>query len=221
MNIEVKNTIDPAVIGHLIAEKIMRQLYLSKHVTWLVAGGSCVPIAIEAAKLIDPGIQTKLVVSLTDERYGPITYPDSNWHQLMQAKFNLPHAKLVPVLTGSDRTTTVTQFNAFLETELAQTDYALGLFGIGADGHTSGILPHSLAVTSPNLATTYDGGGYERITTTAHVMPKLSEAVIFAAGEAKWPTLTTLLTTNTAIVDQPAQLLKLVPKSTLFTDYHV
>lgn len=221
MNIEVKNTTESAVIAHLIADKITNQLSVGRHVTWLVAGGSCVPIAVEAAKLIDPSIQAKLVVSLTDERYGPVDHRDSNWYQLQQAWFNLPHATLVPVLTGGDRTTTVAQFNAFLKTELACTDYAFGLFGIGVDGHTSGILPHSPAVESPALVATYDGGGYERITTTAHTILRVSEAVIFAAGEAKWSALATLLRTDAPTADQPAQLLKQIQKSTLFTDYHL
>ena len=37
---------------------------------------------------------------LTDERYGPVGHPDSNWSQLLQKGFDLPQAKLVPVLTG-------------------------------------------------------------------------------------------------------------------------
>lgn len=219
MNIDVKNTVNQTEIASFIAEQIMKQLSLGKHVTWLVSGGSCVPIVVEAAKLISPKAQEKLVLSLVDERYGPLEHKDSNWQQLQQADLSLPYAKLVPVLQGSDRATTTVKFNAFLKAELSQTDYALGFFGVGSDGHTSGILPHSLAIDSTELVTTYDGGGYERITTTPIAILKLSEAIAFAAGEEKWPALKTLLTANTSTADQPAQLLKQVPKLTLFTDF--
>ncbi len=219
MNIEVRTTTDQREIARFLAGQIMKQLSAGKHVTWLVAGGSCIPIIVEAAKLIHIEEQQKLVITLTDERYGPIAHTDSNWEQLLHAGFSLPHATLAPVLRGHDRATTTEQFNAFLKTELAQTNYAIGFFGIGADGHTSGILPHSPAVDAHEYAVTYDGGGYERITTTPSTILKLSEAIAFAAGEAKWPTLATLLTSNTPVTEQPAQLLKQIPTFTLFTDF--
>ena len=115
---------------------------------------------------------------------------------------------------------------------------------MGADGHTSGILPGSpsaliaaetLAMNfhksepnspgSPNsfatdqpLASAYDWSDYQRITTTLAVLAQLDEAVLYACGETKWPMLKRLRD-DVPVVDMPVQLLKQVKLVTVFTDY--
>jgi 6-phosphogluconolactonase/glucosamine-6-phosphate isomerase/deaminase len=187
-------------------------------VLWLIPGGSAAQIAIAAAALIDPALRTNLVISLTDERYGLIDHPASNWRQLLTSGFNLHGATLNPVLKGHDLETSVADFNTFLNTWLKRASYKVGLFGIGADGHTAGLLPHSSALSSSALAASYQAPDFLRITMTQAAIIRLDEAFVFAVGPAKWPALKQLKTTC-APIDQPAQILKKIKKLTIITDY--
>jgi 6-phosphogluconolactonase/glucosamine-6-phosphate isomerase/deaminase len=209
-----------AEAAEFIAAALSAPLREGKKVLWLVPGGSAIALAAEVAKRLRDVPLNTLTITLTDERYGPVGHPDSNWLQLEQAGFMpLPGAQLLPVLTGTSMGETVAQFSSVLKEQLAVADYALGLFGIGADGHTAGILPHSPAVTSQDFAAGYDAISFQRITMTPPAIAKLDEAVVSAMGETKWPVIDELESTDKPIPDQPAQLLKQVPKLTIFNDH--
>ena len=45
---------------------------------WLLSGGSCVAVAVEAAKLVRADLADRLTVSLIDERFGAVGHSDSN-----------------------------------------------------------------------------------------------------------------------------------------------
>jgi 6-phosphogluconolactonase/glucosamine-6-phosphate isomerase/deaminase len=110
----------------------------------------------------------RLTVTLTDERYGPVGHADSNWRQLATAGFDLPGATMLPVLKGLDMPSTVAEFAAVLKHHLSAADFALGFFGIGADGHTAGILPGSPAVAATEFAAGYDAAALGSSAVPAH-----------------------------------------------------
>lgn len=217
MQIEFIPATSPEPVGKYLAGLISAQLGDGRRVLWLLSGGSAIAAAVEAARLMQGADLSNLTVSLIDERYGAVGHTDSNWAQLLVAGFDLPGATLHPVLTGLGQAETAEDFDHFLSSQFAASDYIVGLLGIGPDGHTSGILPHSPAVTATDLVCTYDGGGYQRITTTPPALAKLNEAVVYATGESKWPQLDRL-ETDLPVADQPAQTLKTVSKLTIFTD---
>src|SRR3989338_1214878 len=95
MGINLKTTDDPKDAANFIAKSILLQLQSNKRVLWLVAGGSCILVAIEVAKLISEHPHKNLVVMLMDERYGVVGHPDSNWYQLLKDGLKLPEAKLI------------------------------------------------------------------------------------------------------------------------------
>jgi 6-phosphogluconolactonase len=200
-----------------LAKLITAQLSAGRSVLWLLSGGSAIKVAVDTSALLDGQDFSKLVVSLMDERFVPVGHPDSNWQQLGVAGLKLPGATLHPVLAGTSQKETASAFAVFLEEQFAGTQYHLGVLGIGPDGHTSGILPHSEAVTAQGLICAYQGPDYQRITTTAKALKQLNEAVLYVAGETKWPVLDRL-ETELPVADQPAQLLKTMPKTTIFTD---
>jgi 6-phosphogluconolactonase len=181
-----------------------------------------VPIAAKAASLIWSKLQApphpKLTITLTDERYVPLNHPDSNWHQLLEKGLRIPGAELIPILEGNNRATTTEKFNNILRQELNDADFKIGLFGIGRDGHTAGILPMSKALESKELACAYDTEKFERITITPKVIVQLDEIIAFAKGEEKWQAIENLQK-EIDISKEPAQILKQVPLFTLFTDY--
>jgi len=218
-NISLHTTIDPKFVAEFLANSIITQLNLNKKVLWFATGGSSIKVASIASKKIAEVTHNKLTIMLTDERYGEPTHPDSNWQQLLTTGFNLPQAKLIPILTGENRDTTVKKFNENLKKEFANADYKIGLFGVGGDGHTAGILPNSPAVNYPDLAFGYDSEKFERITMTKNAIAMLDEAVVFMQGENKWPVIKDLKEKDLPFKIQPAQILKQVPLLTIFTDY--
>lgn len=212
----VKVSSPQPVIDHLTAQ-LVAALQNGQQVLWLVPGGSAIGVAVAVAKNL-AGVNTNnLHISLTDERYGEVNHTDSNWKQLLDQGFAVPGANLHPVLTGHDRATTTQAYAATLAKLLEQCQVRIGFFGIGPDGHTAGILPGSSAVTATAFAADYDAN-FERITMTPPAIAKLTEAVVYATGEAKWPVFDSLPTTR-AITDQPAQALKTIEKLTIFNDH--
>jgi len=207
----------PDPVGQYVADLIAAQLGDNRTVLWLLSGGSAVAVAVAAARHLAGRGLSGLTVSLIDERYGPVGHEQSNWRQLQDAGFELLGAALHQVLSGAPQSDTAEAYDEFLHAEFNRTDFSIGLLGIGPDGHTSGILPHSPAVTALGLVTAYDGGEFQRITTTPRALSYLDEAVVYAVGKIKWPVLDRL-ETDLPFAEQPAQALKAATKLTIFTD---
>jgi len=217
---KITKTEDIQIVAEFLTNSIINQLNAGKKVVWFATGGSAIAVASLASKSISKVPHDKLVVMLTDERYGSLHHPDSNWQQLLNKGFDLPEAKLIPILTGDNRDETVEKFKKNLETELNTADYKIGLFGVGSDGHTAGILPGSPAVDSTDLAFGYDSEKFERITMTPRAIKMLDEIVVYMQGEVKWPVIDDLREKDLPLSIQPAQILKSAPLSTVFSDYN-
>lgn len=218
MELQFRQVTSIEPVAEFLTAALKQALEAGKRVLWLVPGGSAIGVAVAISKRLQNADLHNLTVSLTDERYGPVGHDDSNWRQLEAAGFFLPTATQIPVLKGKDMLETTTDFAARLKALLELSDYKLGLFGIGPDGHTAGILPNSLAVAAKELAAGYEGGGYRRITMTPEAISQLDEAVVYAVGEAKWPVLDQL-ENDIDLSTQPPQVLKQVPKLTIFNDH--
>jgi 6-phosphogluconolactonase/glucosamine-6-phosphate isomerase/deaminase len=222
MSFTIITTTNGEEAAQFLASSILKQLELGKKVLFFIPGGSSIPVAVRAAEILresrNKNLQN-LTITLTDERYGEIDHPDSNWHQLKENGFNLPDAKLLYVLSeGDNLETTAQKWSEVLDAELKNADYKIGLFGMGADGHTAGILPESPALQSENFAHGYVTQSFSRITMTEKAIEKLDEAVAWVQGENKWEVIKNLAE-NIPITKQPAQILKKVPTLTIFTDY--
>ena len=226
MGFSIKTTTKVEDAADFIVSSILSQLKIGKQVLFFVTGGSSIAVGAKVAELLrndgEQNLTKNITIMMTDERYGPLDHKDSNWHQLMQKGFSLPGAKLLPILDGGDRASTTLKFNKNLQQELMtakEPKYKIGLFGIGADGHTSGILPESEATNSQDLACNYDTPTFSRITTTPKAIEKLDEVVAWVQGENKWWVVKDLLEKDIPIIKQPAQILKKVPLLTIFSDY--
>ena len=213
-----KTLTDPRAIGSILAESILHELNQNKKVLFLVPGGSSISVACEAAKIIAQHPHNNLTVTLTDERYGKPNHKDSNWLQLSEQGFSLPQAKIYHILTGDDPASTTRKFNEFLEVKLTEADYKIGLFGVGKDGHTAGILPETDAVNYSDKAFTYKTETFERITISPKVIEILDEAVVYMKGSDKWPIIKNLEKDIDPYIN-PVQFLKKVPLLTIFSDY--
>lgn len=206
-------------IVEYLSETLQKHLRKGERVLWLVPGGSAMAVAAEVSKNLLNENLNNLTVTLTDERFGELNHPNENWLQLAAAGLSLPGAHIYRVLTGDPRDTTTAEYASFLYENLASSDYAIGLFGMGSDGHTAGIKPNTNAVVDDTLAANFTGEDFERITMTTYAISQLNEAVLYAFGSEKFGQLDTLLHKNPPLAEQPVQALKSVPKTTIFTDY--
>jgi 6-phosphogluconolactonase len=215
VNLNINNNIGGMV--DFVSSSINRELSLGKKVLWFISGGSSIYAEIEIYKKITPA-QDRLVITLVDERYGPVGHKDSNYFQLKELGFDIPESKFIPYLNGDDISNTTQNINKIICEEIKKTDYMIGIFGIGTDGHTAGILPNSTALNSKEFVCGYKTELYNRITITPKVIGMLDEAILYAVGEPKWKVVNKL-SYEIPIEDMPAQILKKVPLLTIYTDY--
>ena len=201
-----------------IATAILAKLAENKRVLWFLSGGSGAKVVLEVARQLAGHDLHNLSVTLTDERYGAIGHPDENWQQLLDQGFSLPGATLYRPLINEDSITTTNRFGAWIAQHMADAHYSIGLFGIGSDGHTAGIKPHSSAVTANVWTDYFQGDDFERITITLLPISQLNEIVVQASGADKLPVLQSLFTQSLSVIEQPAQALKTAPRATLYTD---
>ncbi len=217
MNFIINKSIEE--IASDIASVINRELSLGKKVLRFVSGGSVVPIEVLVSKKIKLNNKNQLFVFLADERFGPIGHRNSNSLLLESSGFNIPKANIVPVLTGRNFLVTAKYLRLVLKDLFDSCDYKVGVFGIGADGHTSGIMPHSEAIHIDELVCAYETPEHDRVTITPKAINQIDEAFVYAVGENKWSALEKLKE-NIPIEEEPAQVLKKIPNLKIYTDYN-
>jgi 6-phosphogluconolactonase/glucosamine-6-phosphate isomerase/deaminase len=196
-----------------ITEAIQDQLDQNKKVLWLLSGGSAIDVAVSVGHKLAGHIRAKdLTVSLIDERFGKVGHKNSNWQQLKKAGFPHESFQSLFVLTGKSQDQTAENYASRLKKVLKACDYTLGLYGMGTDGHTSGMLPKRTNAEfalfkGSRLVVYYKGADYQRITTTSALITQLDLVVLFACGSAKRPIIENLYKDLPDYV-QPVQLLK-------------
>ncbi len=207
--------------AYYLADCIRDKLAESKSVLWLVSGGSAMEAAAAARNILgDVSRDSVLHVGLIDERYGPVGHKDSNYQQLLDAGFRTDQLIMHAVLhDGVSRDTCTAEYSQTLQTLFANVGYTIGLFGMGADGHTAGLLPDSpLTHEDTELVGTYTGPDFERISITPAAIRRLDEAVLFAVGQSKWPALQQFLQDGPTDA-VPVRILKTAQSYTLRSDY--
>lgn len=192
------------------------QHYLDNgRVLLLLSGGSNIEPQIKILAALSH--RERLTIGLIDERYGDVGHPDSNWQKLLDTGLPKENLALMPVLVGKTVEETSREYNKKLAEAFDSHETVIGIFGMGPDGHTSGILPHSQAVTSADLVTYYKGPDFMRITTTPISFGYFDIAYLIAYGAAKTEALHNLAK-DISIADQPAQALKAIAQCTVFND---
>ena len=210
---------DGAVI---VAEKIGDYLKQDKKVLWLLSGGSNISIEVETLKILktkfSKNLKENLAVTLTDERYGPVGQADSNWQQLITAGFDLKSVRSLPVLCGLEFNETVVKFGKNYRDLVAGADVVLGQFGIGPDGHTAGVLPNTVGVSAKATACGYVSEKFTRITLTLKAIKNINIAYTFVFGNSKNEVIKSLQNQDLPLAQMPAQILKQIPESYLYSD---
>jgi 6-phosphogluconolactonase/glucosamine-6-phosphate isomerase/deaminase len=188
---------------------------------WLVCGGSNIPYAVEAMRIVrersSGAALARLTIALTDERYGPVGHVDSNWRQLQDAGLDMDGVNTVTVLTGAPLAETVEAYEKRVGELFARTR-AIAQFGIGADGHIAGVLPHTGGASSDALVCGYEAGPYTRVTLTLFAIERIHAAYALVFGAGKRDMLERLQHEDGPLADMPAQVLKRLPEAYLYSD---
>lgn len=187
-------------------------------VLWLVPGGSNIVIAVQVMARLPVELTNHLTIFLTDERYGPLGHADSNYQQLVDAGLRLGNATFVPILTGESFAQTTADANQTAKRLFTESSTIIGFFGMGADGHTAGILPGSPAATSTEWVAGYKTPQYTRITLTPFALAHVTSAYLGAYGAEKLPALKQLQDKTLPTAQQPVQLLKQLPGAMIYND---
>jgi len=211
--------------GKIVAGKIGEYFKQNKKVLWLLSGGSNIALEVETLNTLKrefgENLKECLAVTLVDERYGNIGHQDSNWIQLLQNGFDISLVRALPILCGLEPKETVIKFGKNYRDLTAWADIIIGQFGLGSDGHTAGVLPDTIGVTDQSTACFYKSDKYERITLTLKTIRNIDIAYTFALGESKKEIIESLQVTDLPLEEMPAQVLKQIPESYLFSDSFV
>lgn len=196
-------------------EQIRPKLYAQQRILWLVSGGSAVYVAIEAIDKLNCDL-SGLSVGLIDERYGEPGHSDSNYRALSEAGFDGSILEIEPVITGQSVSESAVLYSLWLNDQLDESDFTLGLFGIGADGHTAGLLPDNPINDSAQLYDHFQADDYLRLSATPKLIRRLDAAVVYAVGDSKWPVLQRLFTDEDN--NLPANVLSRIDDLRVFSD---
>jgi 6-phosphogluconolactonase/glucosamine-6-phosphate isomerase/deaminase len=213
-------------------EKIttLLQRYSDVPVLLLVSGGSSLAVLEQIAPAV---LTSKLTISVVDERFDhdPLV---NNFAQLSKLAF---FAEAVSAGASSISTTvaegeSLDSFAARYETALSNwqaenlAGVVIAILGMGADGHTAGIMPGYSALFASTVATVV---GYEmtpeeslytkRVTVTPRFLEQaVTAAVVYVVGSEKRPLLERIIAHTADEKTYPAMLWHKMSNLTLVTD---
>lgn len=217
---------DPTEGAQKLAVDLVEQLQAGKRVLWLIAGGSNIPIAKHVMDLVRANLGAdgvaklfpNLSISLTDERFGPIGHPDSNWKQLIDSGFDFSGISAEPILIGASLEDTIEDYGEHIGKLFDEAEIVIAQLGIGHDGHIVGILPQTSAVEAVGNSAGYVAKPFTRVTMTFELMRRISIAYLFAYGPAKVQPILDLKSKNLPLAEEPAQILKSIPTVYICSD---
>ncbi|MGB3615670.1 MAG: 6-phosphogluconolactonase [Elainellaceae cyanobacterium] len=192
----------------LVVKRIQSAIAEKEVCTISLAGGST-PKPLYEALANQPINWEALHVFWGDERYVAPDHPDSNQRMVRQAwldKVPIPAANIHPIPTDTDNPqASVDQYEIVLQDffgveagEFPQFD--IMLLGMGDDGHTASLFPHTPALqVSDRLVTLGEKGGQTRISLTAPLINRAQCIIFMVSGSDKAPALTQVLRKDTTV----------------------
>lgn len=203
-----------------LADRLTRELSHPKSVLWLLSGGSNVAASVDIMASLPTKLTERLSLLLIDERFGAPGHADSNWQQLIRAGLTTKQATTLTVLrAGQTFQKALGYYRQLVDKALAAADTVVAQLGIGEDGHIAGILPNSPAAAERKaLVVGYDSQPYQRLTLTFPALMRVQAAYVFAFGGHKRTAINNLVEKDLTLIEQPAQILKQLPESYIYSD---
>lgn len=206
-----------------IAATIANELLQNKKVLWMVCGGSNIVTQVKVMNVLlseATDYLHNLDILPMDERFGASGHADSNYLQMQTAGF-IPGAASWTDILARDQPldSTVAYYEECVKTAFAHADFVVGTFGMGADGHTAGVLPHSPALSSDNVAVVgYNAPGFIRMTITPQWLTRCDMSYVLAYGPEKVTALHNLQAHSLPLEEMPAGLHYDIPSATIYND---
>ncbi len=206
-----------------IVQQLQRSLASDKPVLWLVSGGSAVAAQVTVMQQLSqsvPDTLANLTILPVDERYGPAGHADSNSEQMRRAGFAPEPATWVDVLgEGGTLSETLEHYETLVEDSFARAKTVVATLGLGADGHTAGVLPDSPAVLDSTATVIgYNWSDFERMTLGLAQLQQIDQAFVLAYGDTKCSALQRLHDNQDLLSSLPAKVLYDIPSVTVYND---
>jgi 6-phosphogluconolactonase len=158
----------------------------------------------------------KIHIFWGDERYVSATHPDSNEGMARRAwldRVPFPAANLHPMPTqAQDPAESAQLYEAQMRAFFGEQNipaFDLILLGLGDDGHTASLFPHTDVL---NVCDRLIGVGYRgqdpRLTFTIPLINQARRVVFLVAGQSKRPALSAIFSDNANPFDYPARFIR-------------
>ena len=200
----------------VVVQKIQSAVEERGRCTIALAGGSTPKPLYEA--LADQSLPwEKIQVFWGDERYVPSDHPESNQKMARQAwldRVNIPD-NIHPMPTQADAPTTdaekyEAELRQFFGGEAGQVPaFDIILLGLGDDGHTASLFPHTEALTvRDRLITVGNKDGQPRLTFTVPLINHARCVMFLVAGESKREAIAQIFAPSADDMAYPARLVQ-------------
>jgi 6-phosphogluconolactonase len=168
----------------------------------------------------------KIHIFWGDERYVPATHPDSNQLMARQAwldKVSIPDSNIHPMNATAgdpiqDAQLHEAELQQFFQTQPGEIPvFDLILLGMGDDGHTASLFPHTEALTVRDreaypkgyrLITVGNKDGQPRLTFTVPLINNARCVMFVVAGASKRPALKQIFATEADEMNYPSRLIQ-------------
>lgn len=157
----------------------------------------------------------QLFIYWGDERYVPMTHADSNAKMTYEAWLNhvsIPADNIFTVPTDTESPqVSADQYQQSLAHSFDTTDmpqFDIILLGMGDDGHTASLFPHTAALNeTERWVTVGQKGDQPRITFTAPLINQARHVMFLVAGANKQPALSQVFATDADSTAYPSRLI--------------
>lgn len=200
----------------IILERIQTAIDSRGQFTIALSGGST-PKPLYEALSAQSLPWSKIHIFWGDERYVPATHQDSNQLMARQAwidRIEIPASNIHPMnTTGENPQEDAAQHEAelrqFFQTNAGFPSFDLILLGMGDDGHTASLFPHTEALTvDDRLITVGNKDGQPRLTFTAPLINQARCVLFVIAGANKRPALKQVFATQGDDAQYPSRLIQ-------------
>lgn len=201
----------------LVTEKMQAALQARGRCTIALSGGST-PQPLYEAIAAQSLPWDKIHVFWGDERYVPPDHPDSNEGMARQAwleRVALPAANIHPMPTAAndpaaDAATHEAQLREFFKTEPEEFPaFDIILLGMGDDGHTASLFPHTEALSvRDRLVAVGNKDGQPRLTFTVPLINQARCVLFVVAGANKQTALEQIFAETADSMQYPSRLIQ-------------
>ena len=201
----------------LVTEKIKQAINARNLCTIALAGGST-PKPLYEALAKDSLPWPKIHVFWGDERYVSPAHPDSNQKMARQAwldRVEIPESNIHPMPTDSqnpkiDAEKHQQELRQFFGSNSGEFPrFELILLGMGDDGHTASLFPHTEALTvGDRLVTVGNKDGQPRLTFTVPLINAARCVIFMVAGSNKQAALERIFAPSEDNMTYPARLIQ-------------